>query len=84
MVDQLHLRKRIAVGSHKVHLVLKSVGAQWPTVTENNWLTRAPVFEVDLRSVVGRVGVHGFRTASIAVRDAAHGKRTRIRGEKVN
>ena len=43
----------IAVVEEEHHLRVPVVRAQRPAVTENNGLTRAPIFEVNLRSVFG-------------------------------
>src|SRR5437870_2184847 len=41
----------VATRGEKIHLVLKSVGAQRPSVAEDDRLTRAPVLEINLRSI---------------------------------
>ena len=48
----------IAMGSQEKHLILESIRAQWPAVTEDNWLALAPIFEVDLRAVFRGDRIH--------------------------
>ena len=43
----------IAIGRQKKHLRFPGIRRQWPAVTENDRLPRAPVFVVDLRAVLG-------------------------------
>jgi hypothetical protein len=50
----------IAVRGEEKHLGFPRVGVQRPAVAEDNGLARAPVFVVDLRSVFGGDGIHGF------------------------
>jgi hypothetical protein len=48
----------IAVFEEKQHLRVPVIGAQWPAVREHDWLSRTPVLEVDLRSVLNGDSVH--------------------------
>src|SRR5882672_2143998 len=48
----------VAARGQKKHLVFKSVRAEGPAMAEDDGLSRAPVFEVDLRSVFGGDRVH--------------------------
>jgi hypothetical protein len=50
----------VAVAQEEKHLGVPVVGRQGPPVTENDWLTGAPVFEEDLSSslVVNSAMVH--------------------------
>ena len=50
----------IATRGQKEHLVLKRGRAQRPAVAKDNGLTRAPVVEVDLCSVLGGNRVHSL------------------------
>ena len=40
------------------HLVLKGIRAQRPAMAEDNGLTRAPILELDLRTVLGSNWIH--------------------------
>jgi hypothetical protein len=40
--------------SQKEHLVFEGISAQRPSMAENDWLPRSPVFVIDLSSVFGR------------------------------
>jgi hypothetical protein len=44
----------------KQHLIFPRVGAQGPSVTENNGLPTSPILVVDRRAVFGRQGAHGW------------------------
>src|SRR5665647_1399139 len=35
------------------HLIFKSISIKWPAMTENNWLSFAPIFIINLRSIFG-------------------------------
>ena len=48
----------IAVLEEELHLRVPIIGRQRPTMTEDNGLSFAPVFEVDLRAVVRGNRVH--------------------------
>src|ERR1700732_1808803 len=48
----------ITVIEEEHHLRVPVIGAQWPAVREHNWLSRTPVLEVDLRSVLNGDSVH--------------------------
>jgi hypothetical protein len=48
----------IAVLEEEQHLRVPVIGAQWPAVREHDWLSRTPVLEVDLRSVLNGDSVH--------------------------
>ena len=49
----------ISAGGEEKHLILECVGAQRPTVAENDRLTLAPVFIVNLRPFLGGAHTHG-------------------------
>src|SRR5438477_11108664 len=79
----------IAVVEEEQHLCVPIIGRQRPTVTEYNGLTFAPVFIIDLGSVLCRYCVHSFimhiirfGNASIVRHDAAYGNRSENSGEK--
>src|ERR1041384_4649477 len=48
----------ITSGREKVHLVIKRVGRQRPTMTEDHWLAAAPVVVIDLRPIFCRNRAH--------------------------
>src|SRR5437588_4846901 len=50
----------IAAVEEEQHLCVPIIGRQRPAVAENNGLTFAPVFVIDLRSVFSRDRVHIF------------------------
>src|SRR5205814_5139988 len=50
----------IALVEEEQHLCVPIIGRQRPTVTEDNGLTFAPVFVINLRSVFSRDRVHIF------------------------
>src|SRR5258708_25428009 len=49
----------IAVRREEEHLVFKRITAEWPTVTEDNRLSRTPILVVNLRAVFGCDRAHG-------------------------
>jgi hypothetical protein len=48
----------ITIPGKKKHLILKGIGRQRPAMTEDYWLSRAPVVVVNLRSVFCRDRAH--------------------------
>src|SRR6266480_4063335 len=48
----------IAVLEVEQHLCIPIIGRQRPAVAENDWLTGAPVFEINLDPVLGCYCVH--------------------------
>jgi hypothetical protein len=54
----------VAVMQEEHHLGVPVIGRQGPSVTENYWLTGAPVLEEYLRSVSGRELGHGMPRCS--------------------
>lgn len=55
----------VTLGCKKEHLVLKSIGAQRPAVTEDNRLTCTPIIVVNLRSVLGSNRAHALIVISL-------------------
>jgi hypothetical protein len=50
--------RAIAIGREEEQLLVPGVGVEWPTVTEDDRLTRSPILVKDLRSIFGRDSWH--------------------------
>ena len=58
----------IAVGRQEDHLAFPSVGVEGPAVAEHHWLSLAPVFVIDLRTVFCRNCAHTKVTSVVCYR----------------
>src|SRR5438309_7202909 len=57
----------IAVVEEEQHLRVPIIGRQRPAVAENDWLTGAPILEINLRSVFSRDRIHNRFIALIGL-----------------
>jgi hypothetical protein len=71
----------ISTGRQEKHLVFEGVAVEWPTMTEDHWLTSAPVLVVDLSPVPGGDRRHCVSCLELIAESAmeigAAGKRSR-------